>query len=613
MNEAYYEREQTRLENKRAASILGLEVAVDFIKFSQKNVERQKKKIADLIYKMQKETTYKGKQAKRSTLVKEISKEKTSQPFNSHSDIRRAVFAKADRFRFNCEYREKETLLEDIVKKIYDDPVKAATNFASDYTNSVYQLEQLAERKKEEAKQEAARKEEERRKKLEEQQRKQQQEETRRQRAEELSSIRSETYPRDTYKTPTYDDYPRDTYTPTYSRPEYERPTQPPRISQESIQRDIDKKVAAGDEFLDYELKRQIQKHFEEEDGLTYYGQFYDTSNIEDIYEFYVLSTKDDSRFSVTMKYVKIVEMGVLAAEIGYKDLMNGRNYETTKMAGFVRQFDPHGTLNRYAEARDKYLKFYNKLNDREKAQIDKSAERYDDYREKFSIFGKTGKDIATVEQIKRVINQRIRNDYLNENILMVNYDGHGRFKEGFQQHFKYSLQYMTEEEIASLYYAVRNKERDYRYIPSNTTPEERERLNASYAERISAIQELCAETIRDRIKKNDKSIDWNNEQEKTAYLTQREKDLVAICRDYFHEQPFFTLYYIKESQVKEGYGTERVESTKAIQEAKRRYYGMNKLQQVISKLDFNKLTELSQKETLTSDELSRVNTMFRR
>ena len=606
MTEEYYLRERKRLEDKQVLAILGLKVAVDFIQFSEKNVERQKKKIEELIYKMQKETTYKGKQAKKSTLVKELSKEKSSQKYTSMYDVKRAVEKKIERFTVKLEYREKQTVIDNIARKVSSDPVAAAISFASDYTNTIYQIEQLAERQKEDAKQQAAKKEEERRKKQEEQQRKQRQ--------EELSSRRAESYPKETYRTPSYSsDYPRETYTTSYSSPSYERPTQPPIMTQESIQRELDKKLAQGDEYLEYRLRRQIEKHYEEADGIQYHGQFYGSDNIEAIYKFYVLSTKEDSYYSVTMKYGKIVEMAILAADIAYKDLMNGRNYENTKMAGFMRQFDPHGTLNRYEAAQEKYLKFYNKLNDKEKSQIDKYAEKFNDYRQQFHILGKSGKDIATVEQIKKVVNGKIRNDYLNKNIINLHYDGNGRFKNGFEQHFKYSLQYMSEEEIASLYYAIRNKERDYRYIPENASNEEREKLNKLYVERISAIQELCAEVIRDRLNKNKKSIDWDNEQEKVAYLTQRERDLVAICQDYFHEQPLFTLYYIKESQVKKGYGTERVESTKAITEARRRYYGMSKLQQVIAKLDFKKLTELSQKETLTEEELSRVGTMFRR
>ena len=94
--------------------------------------------------------------------------------------------------------------------------------------------------------------------------------------------------------------------------------------------------------------------------------------------------------------------------------------------------------------------------------------------------------------------------------------------------------------------------------------------------------------------------------------LAKRERELVAVCRDFLHEQPLFPLNYIKQSEVEEGYASKRVEDTNAVSEAKRRYYGMGKLKQVISILKFGRLKDLGEKETLTDDELTSVKGMFK-
>ena len=93
--------------------------------------------------------------------------------------------------------------------------------------------------------------------------------------------------------------------------------------------------------------------------------------------------------------------------------------------------------------------------------------------------------------------------------------------------------------------------------------------------------------------------------------MRKTETDLVAICKDYFHEEPKFELYYIKSEDVKEGYGEARVKTAETIAAAKRRYYGMGKLRQVLGTLNFSRLKELGMRDTLTTDELERVKSMF--
>mgnify|MGYP006873013047 CR=1 FL=1 len=88
-------------------------------------------------------------------------------------------------------------------------------------------------------------------------------------------------------------------------------------ISEEEIQREIDQKLQRRDELLDYKLVRSIEKKYKNLDHQDYYGEFYSSDNIKNMYRFYAISNKP-LYTTATMNYGKIIELGTLAVELLY-------------------------------------------------------------------------------------------------------------------------------------------------------------------------------------------------------------------------------------------------------------------------------------------------------
>lgn len=644
MTDREYERDRKRLEQQRAVAVLGMTAALSLVKFKEKNADRARNAVSTIIDKMQHEKTYKGKAKKVSLLKQKLENQPSTYVSFSESD--RVVEATAKRFIIEWEvlssknYGQREDVLDGISSRIRSEgPAKALLSFASDYTTAVYRLESLDKRRDEEAKEEAeAKRKEEERKRQEEERKRQYEarrssssydyEETPRystRRSTSSSLYDDEETPRystrhstssslyDDEETPRYSTrrstsstYPRPETTPSEPKP---KPGPNDPVSVEYIQSEIESNVQRGHEYLDFTLRRQIEKTYKKLDQTDYYGIFYEPENIEAIYRFHVMSTNTGNNFS-TLYYNKIVDMGNLAVDIVFKDLMEGRAYSSSNMAKFMSQFNPHDTLENYKKARTAYLKYYNRLNAKEKQAIDEHAAKYDDYRKKFGIMGKAGDDIATVDDIIRVVNRKVREEYIKERRYMLFINEYNEVRFDNISHFYEALKYMNIEEIASLYSAIIiDRESQSIYARSD---EEYERIAQAREKCNASLQRMFAEAIRRRLTNTTYSIEEINDETKTEERMKKvETDLVAICKDYFHEEPRFDLHYIKVGDVKEGYGEARVQTAETIAAAKRRYYGMGKLQQVLGTLNFRKLKALGMRDTLTSEELERVKSMF--
>ena len=569
----FYEAEEKRLEDRESLSILGLELAVQRMNFDSRTAKKQKEKVDDLITAMRFQTRYKKKVAKKEALVKELLKEKEKNNavygisiLALEEEIERRV---RKRKLYNDSSRYSE-YLDRMVKKICSNPLTAALEFIDEYMNTAFDLENLYTEKQKEIEKAGSKVYSVKK-------------------AKEEPDYESETY---TSRTSTAADY------------DYEEVRkEPPRVTKESIQKEIDDELAKGNEYLDDSLLIKIVDFYSKTDNLIYFGEFYEKNSISNIYKFYVLSNTANTLSRPIDRYEKMMDMGLLAIDIIFKDLMNGKLYQKTNMAKFMDQFDQHGTLERYEKAREQYIKLYRGLNSREKKRVDDYANGFEGYRKTFGIHDISGDNLATSEQIKKVVNARIRERYLEDNIIDRYYKVDGYFNPDFHVNFNYSLKYMSVEGIVGLFFELKNRKRESFGYYEHEEPYEKE---------IGAVQRLFADAIRRRIGDNDKNFDIEEEREKEEYLKEQEKDLVGICKDYLHEEPLFPLTYIKVTDVKDGYGKQRVESGVAVQEAKRRYFGLSKLQQVVAILDFRKLKSLAKKKSLTDEEIAQVGRMFR-
>ena len=403
------------------------------------------------------------------------------------------------------------------------------------------------------------------------------------------------------------------------------RPVVPIKLTQQNMEKVVMEGLFNATGPIDESVSRYIIDYYKKLGNNSsnrfdfyYPNHFYNQRNVNDIFNFYSLSKSENTNtaFGIAMRYYNLVRLGELAANITYADLISGNDYyaESTEFAKFIEQFEPRRVLEIYEKKQNEYIKMYNSLSDIMKddvAHIIKTwswAHSLDKYQKKYDVELRynelMGSKVATVNQIKKVINNRIAKNYLSrgekgysfwEKPLLQFIPEYNLVGDGFVRNsIGYSLKHMSAKEIANLYLKLRG--------------------NYSHKDRL---QLLFAKLIRDRMvgsREVDKlAIGEDNNKE---YLIQIEKDLVAICKDFFNETPAFETKFIKISDVKSGYAHEKITASEEFQKAERRYYNMPKFMQALSAIDMIRLEALSEKiptGNLSPEEYDEVYNMFRR
>ena len=403
------------------------------------------------------------------------------------------------------------------------------------------------------------------------------------------------------------------------------RPVVPIKLTQQNMEKVVMEGLFNATGPIDESVSRYIIDYYKKLGNNSsnrfdfyYPNHFYNQRNVNDIFNFYSLSKSENTNtaFGIAMRYYNLVRLGELAANITYADLISGNDYyaESTEFAKFIEQFEPRRVLEIYEKKQNEYIKMYKSLSDIMKddvAHIIKKwswANSIDEYQKKYGVELRhnelMGSKVATVNQIKKVINNRIAKNYLSrgekgysfwEKPLLQFIPEYNLVGEGFVRNsIGYSLKHMSAKEIANLYLKLRG--------------------NYSHKDRL---QLLFAKLIRDRMvgsREVDKlAIGEDNNKE---YLIQIEMDLVAICKDFFNETPAFETKFIKASDVKSGYAHEKITASEEFQKAERRYYNMPKFMQALSAIDMIRLEALSEKiptGNLSPEEYDEVYNMFRR
>lgn len=403
------------------------------------------------------------------------------------------------------------------------------------------------------------------------------------------------------------------------------RPVVPIKLTQQNMEKVVMEGLFNATGPIDESVSRYIIDYYKKLGNNSsnrfdfyYPNHFYNQRNVNDIFNFYSLSKSEntDTAFGIAMRYFNLVRLGELAANITYADLISGKDYyaESTEFAKFIEQFEPRRVLEIYEKKQNEYIKMYKSLSDIMKddvAHIIKTwswANSLDKYQKKYGVELRynelMGSKVATVNQIKKVINNRIAKNYLSrgekgysfwEKPLLQFIPEYNLVGDGFVRNsIGYSLKHMSAKEIANLYLKLRG--------------------NYSHKDRL---QLLFAKLIRDRMvgsREVDKlAIGEDNNKE---YLIQIEKDLVAICKDFFNETPAFETKFIKTSDVKSGYAHEKITASEEFQKAERRYYNMPKFTQALRAIDMIRLEALSEKiptGNLSPEEYDEVYNMFRR
>lgn len=419
-------------------------------------------------------------------------------------------------------------------------------------------------------------------------------------------------------------------YNPTFkaSNGTDEKPIKPTQLTQKNLIRELQEELFNPTGYVNESLSKHIVDYYKLKDQkfvsqipfynslFTYDFEFLGQENINNIFTFYVIANRENNKnthLEIINSYHDMIKLGELAAKINYTDLKCGLNFsaELSDLGQFIERFNPHEILEQYEQLRKKFITMFEKLSIEDRRKVDKKihespyAKEYENYRKRFGITGNSGKDIATADQIKKYINKQIVDYYLEENkfyqqshqpLISITFIGQITGKDPWlTQKFGYSLKHMSAKEIADFYTTLINKKHEE--INSNDLPN---------------IQLLFAKTIRNRISTSQKIDDLAiEERNNKKYLIQIEKELIAICKDYLHEEPLFETTFVKSSEVENNYAIPRVDTSEAIKNAQRRYFGMSKFEQVLSILDYNKLMRLSNSEVLSNQDIEEINRMF--
>lgn len=610
-----YERLTADLEKDKLKAIFGLKTAIKFITYKEHNMTRKNKKLNNIINNLQNRIfspVVDSRNIALNSLKKELKEErKVAQTLSNRREIIKELGNNAHQYLINMDEDSKRRTIEEMARNIAYNPIDAAENYAEAYLNAVHRLEGLNKEKNKELR--ALRMESIRE-------------------AQQLAKEKAEASPQSTgydsrltsrQTTP----YPTPVTSQTMETPAYngaegdsrlERVAPPiSTTTNQSIQRELEDAVSKKKLYMEDDFAKRIITHFEQEEQRKYSGDFYSKKNIQDIYHLHMLTRKDTSDFSKLEEaidlYVTIVEMGDLTINIVVKDLLNGKNYEHSKISEFMNKLEPHNALDNYDELVAKYLRLYDKLSDLDKSRVDEYAKAKVDYRKKFEISGTTGADVASYEDLKRIINKKIISEYLRDRIIESNYKENGEFSSKFEDNFIYSIRYMSADEIASFYKAI--KKSDSLSSLEDTPEMEARRIEAA------AIQRLFASAIREKMNLRT-DLKSDDEKQKNAELV-----LVAICKDYLEEKPLFPLQYVKLSEVPEEYARGRITSKEVTGDAFRRskrvsggalrrskrVRGLPLVTNVFQMMDYARLKELAKKDVLTPEEIKEVDGMYRR
>lgn len=566
MNGGYYDNEIRKEQEKIELYVLGMRVAIDSIEYSAHNKDRARKNIYNLVEKL-----IVSDNSKKSKVVGAIGKalknELKEAKRVSYSMVSKRVEARKPRI-------EDYDKLTQLANKIASNPALALVDYANKYVAAVYKIEQLIKSKEGAKKKEAQAN------------------------PEHIDAQGPTSY---TYSNP---EVPR---TPEY---QYSRPVASNNTA-EALVSLLEEKLNRGEEFLSREEVNYLLTAFPELDDYGTAIDYYSVQNLKNLYKIEVFRKGLKSNRNA-FKLDDIVKIGELVYEALAADLLNGRSQNATKSARLLRIFETDRLLERYQEAYNDYLSYYNGLDDKTRADLDElyRSHRYDMYKVKFNIHGDSAQIVATVEDVKRVANSLVKSTLIDSpDYLSILFDDETQSFNGAHR-IAYATKFMTVEEIARLYKEIENQQVGIMDSFESEKTEDFSSAKEGLKKFQESLQANFANAIRYRMTN---SILKPNatEEEREEFRVKRDMDLVAICREYFHEEPFFSVKYTEKKEVGDKRAARRLETGEAIERAQIRFYGMNKMQQALSRMNLAKLNQLGQKDILTDDEIRLVNKMF--
>ena len=535
---------------------------------------RQRKNLDNLYIKLSRAQDIAEKkkiQRKINNAIKDIEKSKT---FNS-SAIEKEIETRFKRNDIKIEYGEAFTL----ASRIANDPIDCARGYLESYIINSVELDQLLRREKEVKK----------------------------------SEVKQQTQPRSTTTYPTSD--VRTIYTTRTSTPEKKPELYSSKyLTDEEKQKEINENIIKKLEDprtamtgLTYEQKQEIR------DAYTGYGTYSFADIVAEAFEMNRLSNKYSNdkglfkkdQFHSRNSVYALMELAVACYHSQIQYLLNndgfGNDIKTQlNSRSLMRKLKMGNSIEIYTQAYNNYIKQYNALPREEQEKIKNAIKTQlsGTYEEVFHI-NENNPRLVTPEELKMAINNKIIDSIRKWGPI------NSRNQVEYYSKLSTATRLMSVDQLVSLYNILKNQQYNNNLYSQNE--EEIKRIQESRNDSLKCLQDCFASLIA-------RKINVNNQQEMTEEQSKiNEMNKIAVCKDYFGEEPLFNLYYVKASQVKEGSAKTRGEFTNEIEQARQRFYGMNKLQRTIAKVtgSYAKLNRLAQKEEVTEKDIEEARKLF--
>ena len=290
-----------------------------------------------------------------------------------------------------------------------------------------------------------------------------------------------------------------------------------------------------------------------------------ESKEIENVKNFYALSDKHRKNEGYMHELNNIITMGKMLPGVLYNKIVDGTDTLESK--------DGQGdVLKRYEKARNTWLKTYKSLNKNKKAKADAMFSNETKYLGVFGIAIPTADSIASVDDIKKLVNDKIMKETINGKIFeKIKLDQNGSYSLEAQKQIDNITKYMSDEEVGYLYTTMANKKRemDLNNVSKLQTDEQKKAFAKKCDMEDINLQKMFAEAITKRTFKS------KYKPKSDVYHVQRERALMENCQKYLGNKPLFDLPYREKHK-------DRIEEVnKVIEKKEKRYYRMDKLHQL--------------------------------
>ena len=293
-----------------------------------------------------------------------------------------------------------------------------------------------------------------------------------------------------------------------------------------------------------------------------------------------------------------IMEMALQVTEVIARELLFNSNSDVN--CELFDKLSVNKSFDKYVEAYNKYMNYYNSLNNIEQDKINMLIGKNEEYVELY------GKYIVTPELMRKKINEVV-SDY-----ILSNRDTYYEDNE-FYNKTRHATQLMEPDKLKELYKNIQRYKQEDRgyYLRREDEIETFETRKQAYLEKMQIdFARVMLEKLESYNKDKNRFI-LSKENEK-----ERDLKIIAVCRDCFNDEilsPYFA-NLAKENDTS-GILRDLSGTYSAKKVAKDRIYDISNIEKTMAKISgkWSKYLMLMDKDTLTKEEQDELMVMFRR